>query len=59
MPQHEFKAHGYVGLGIIVLAELLLIAGEPFVSHWLTPIAWTGYLLLTDALIYRCKGRSL
>jgi hypothetical protein len=56
---HPFKAHGYVGLIIIVLAEALLIAGEPFVSHWLTPIAWTGYLLLTDALVYRRKGRSL
>jgi hypothetical protein len=58
-PEHEFKAHGYVGLGIIVVAEALLIAREPFVSHWITPIAWTGYLLLTDALVYRRKGRSL
>jgi hypothetical protein len=48
-----------LGAAIIVLAEALLIAGEPFVSHWITPIAWTGYLLLTDALIYRRTGRSL
>src|SRR5215216_4785347 len=59
MPEYKFKAHGYVGLSIIVVAEALLIAGEPFVSHWITPIAWTGYLLLTDALVYRYKGRSL
>ena len=59
MPEHEFKAHGWAGLGIIVAAEALLIAGQPFVSYWFTPIAWTGYLLLTDALVHRYRGRSL
>jgi hypothetical protein len=56
---HRFRAHGYVGLAIIVGAEVLLFAGQPFVRQWFTPIVWTGYLLFVDALVYRRKGRSL
>jgi hypothetical protein len=56
---HRFRAHGYAGLAIIVGAEVLLFAGQPFVGQWFTPIVWTGYLLFVDALVYRRKGRSL
>ena len=58
-PQHNFKPHGYVGLGIIIAAEVSLFAGQSFVGHWFTPIVWTGYVLFVDALVYRRKGRSL
>lgn len=56
---HKFKAHGYVGLATVVVAEVLLFAGQPVVGQWFTPIVWTGYLLFVDALVYRRKGRSL
>jgi len=50
--------HGWLGLGVIVAAEGLLAAGHPGVGHWFTPIVWTGYVLLADALAARLTGRS-
>jgi hypothetical protein len=58
-PRYGFKAHGYAGLLIIVAAEVLLFAGSEFVGRWFTPIVWTGYVLLADALVFRRRGRSL
>lgn len=55
----RFPAHGYVGAAIIVTAEALLFGGNNFVGHWFTPLVWTGYILLADALVYRVKGRSI
>jgi hypothetical protein len=55
----RFAPHGYAGIIIIVLAEVLLFTGNQLVGHWFTPIVWTGYILLLDALVYKFKGRSL
>jgi hypothetical protein len=55
----SFLAHGYVGVAIIVIAEILLFSGNRFVGGWFTPIVWTGYILFIDALVYLVKGRSL
>ncbi len=44
---------------IIFIAEALLFAGNEIVGRWFTPIAWTGYILFVDALVYKLKGRSL
>ncbi|HEX8163687.1 MAG TPA: hypothetical protein VF538_17580 [Pyrinomonadaceae bacterium] len=52
-------AHGYAGLAIILAAEASLLAGSAFVGRWFTPLVWTGYLLLVDALVFRRRGRSL
>src|SRR5215813_6599966 len=57
--EKRFAAHGYVGFAIVIVAELLLFGGNQFVGHWFTPIAWTGYILLLDALVFRLKGKSL
>jgi hypothetical protein len=43
---------------VIVAAEAALIAGQPLVGRWFTPIVWTGYVLLVDALAARVTGRS-
>ena len=50
--------HGWLGLAIIGAAEVLLVAGQPVVGRWFTPIVWTGYVLLVDALVARATGRS-
>jgi hypothetical protein len=50
--------HGLLGAGVIVGAELLLVAGSPLVGRWFTPIVWTGYVLLMDAVVARLTGRS-
>lgn len=51
-------AHGWIGLGVIAAAEILLFAGQPLVAGWFTPIVWTGYVLFVDALAARLTGRS-
>lgn len=55
----RFPIHGFAGVAIIVVAEVLLFSGNQFVGHWFTPIVWTGYILLVDALVHKLKGRSL
>ncbi len=50
--------YGFVGLAILVSAELLLAGGSEFVAHWFTPIMWTGYFLLADAFVHRMSGVS-
>ncbi len=50
--------HGWVGLGIIAVSEILLFAGQPFVGIYFTPLVWSGYILLIDSLVYRQKGNS-
>ena len=51
-------AHGWIGLGVIAAAEILLFAEQPVVAGWFTPIVWTGYVLFVDALAARLTGRS-
>jgi hypothetical protein len=50
--------HGWIGLGVILGAEALLVGGQPVVARWFTPIVWTGYVLLVDAIVARLTGRS-
>jgi hypothetical protein len=53
------KFHGWIGLAIIGLSEILLYFGQPFVKTYFTPLVWTGYILFADSLVFRQKGRSL
>lgn len=55
----RFAIYGYLGLAIILLAEVLLFSGNQFVGHWFTPIVWTGYILFVDAWVFKLRGRSL
>ncbi|HVF55163.1 MAG TPA: hypothetical protein VM934_03380 [Pyrinomonadaceae bacterium] len=55
----RFRAHGYVGLFVMLAAEAFLFSGNRVVGEWFTPIVWTGYVLLADALVAKVKGRSL
>src|SRR5258707_137692 len=52
------RLHGWAGLGVVGAAEVLLLAGEPTVARWFTPIVWTGYVLFIDAVAARFVGRS-
>jgi len=54
----RFAPHGYLGILVIVVAELLLFSGNQLVGHWFTPTVWTGYILFVDALVYKFSGRS-
>jgi hypothetical protein len=54
----RFRAWGWIGLGIIVVAEGLLFWGSRWMAIFITPIAWTGYLLLIDAAVWSLRGES-
>ncbi|MCJ7502759.1 MAG: hypothetical protein MUP80_06845, partial [Acidobacteriia bacterium] len=54
----SFRACGWIGLGIILVAEGLLFWGSRWVAIFITPIAWTGYLLLIDAAVWSLRGES-
>jgi hypothetical protein len=50
--------HSWAGLAILVVSETGMLARvEPFWT-WHTPIAWTGYILLLDGIIFRMRGSS-
>lgn len=52
------RPHGWIGAGLIVAAEAALVAGQPLVARWFTPLVWTGYVLLLDGLVARLTGAS-
>jgi len=46
------------GLAIMIGSETATLAGiEPFAS-WNTPIAWTGFIIFADAIVFRARGNS-
>jgi hypothetical protein len=50
--------YGWIGLLVILASEAGMLAHvEPFFS-WHTPIAWTGYILCVDALVWKRRGAS-
>ncbi len=57
--QKKLTIHGIIGLGILIVAEVMMFRGvEPFVS-WFYCFAWWSYILIADSIIYRIKGNSL
>ena len=66
-----FRLHGWVGLLVILMAELAVAAKElmppgsgPFdllsrLTQWTTPLCWWGYILCIDAVIWKLKRHSL
>ena len=54
----RLRIHTWIGLGILGLSEAAMLARvEPFWT-WHTPIAWTGYILLVDGIIFKKRGSS-
>ena len=57
--QNKRNIHGIIGLGILILAEVMMLRRvEPFYS-WFYCFAWWSYILIADSLIHRIKGNSL
>jgi hypothetical protein len=47
-----------LGLAIMIVSEAATLARiEPFWS-WNTPIAWTGFIVFADSLVWRARGDS-
>ena len=56
----ERRLPGYAWIGVLVMAVSeagMLARIEPFAS-WHTPIAWTGYILFVDGLVWKRRGTS-
>ena len=50
--------YGWFGLLVMVVSEAGMLARiDPF-YHWHTPIAWTGYILFVDAIVWTRRGAS-
>ena len=54
----RLRIWGWAGFGIILVAEVLLFWGNRWVAIFITPIAWTGYLLFIDAAVWSLRGES-
>lgn len=54
----SLPAHGFLGLAIMLLGEIFMFARINPVYEWFTPVQWTGYLLLLDALLVKWRGES-
>jgi len=52
------KPHGWLGIAILIGAEIFLYAGVRFVATWFTPIMWSGYIVFVDAVIAHRTGQS-
>jgi hypothetical protein len=55
----KFPIHGMIGAFIIAGAGFGAVLPIPFVRTYLTPIFWTGYILLTDGILLKRYGESL
>lgn len=55
---NRFPAFGWIGVFIIVIAEILLIIDIKIVKIFFTPIVWTGYILFIDASLNKLSGKS-
>jgi hypothetical protein len=53
-----FPLHTWIGLAILAMVQLGVAAGHPLFATWLTPMAWTGYILAVDGFVARASGRS-
>jgi hypothetical protein len=50
--------YGWFGVLLILMSEAGMLARlEPF-FHWHTPIAWTGYILLVDSIVWKRRAAS-
>jgi hypothetical protein len=48
----------FLGAATMVVSEAATLARiEPFYS-WNTPIAWTGFIIFADAIVWRARGNS-
>lgn len=53
------KYHGFIGLAILAVSEVLMLAGvEPFTT-WFYHLAWWSYIFIVDQAVYQLKGDSL
>ena len=56
--RRRLPSRSWIGIAIMAISEACRLAQiEPFYS-WHTPIAWTGFILFADGVIWKRRGRS-
>lgn len=53
------KSYGIIGLAILIVSWILAILDVWIIDIFFTPLAWTGYILIVDSVIFHLRGRSL
>ncbi len=56
--EKKLPFYGWLGLGLLAVAEILMFRGVQPVATYFTPIAWTAYILVADAAVRAIRGRS-
>jgi hypothetical protein len=56
--RRPFPPHGWLGIVALAVAEWLLFRPYAPVAIYFTPIAWTAYILLSDAAVLALTNRS-
>jgi len=51
-------ARGWAAFGALVAAEFLMFRGVQPVATYFTPIAWSAYIVLADAMVWSIRGKS-
>lgn len=51
--------YGWLGLGVLLVDQVLLPWQLEPLARWFTPVMWTAYILLVDAWVLRRDGQSL
>ena len=53
------RPYGYLALLSLLLSEILLFLGNPFLGRWFYLASWWSYILILDALVAKRRGSSL
>lgn len=56
--KRRLPVYTWVGILIIISAQFALQVKGSWIATWLTPIMWTGYILLADGLVFYRRGTS-
>jgi hypothetical protein len=51
--------HGWLGLAGMLIATISVARGSAWLARYYTPVMWTGYILLVDAIVFALRGHSL
>ena len=57
-PLRSLPLYGWIGALVVALSQAAVFARLEPSDHWHTPIAWTGYILLADAFVWKRRGAS-
>jgi hypothetical protein len=54
----KLPLYAWLGAIVMVISEAGMLAKAPPFYHWHTPIAWTGYVLFADGVVWKRRGTS-